>query len=324
MKETKSLTITAGKKKSITVKGTFIKSKTFKSSKNKIATVSKKGVVAAKKAGNCKITITVRYRKTKNAKKILTKKLTCKVNVKKAAVKPTASVSPICRGQTVAPSANPTVRTVETQKDLENALKETGLRSLKLQTNAAEKFTIPAGQYKDMELTVNAPNADIENNGVFKTITVQAIKTDTWTERAKGNVFTVIAVAAHIIVAKEAEVSEITLPKIETKTKITITVEGTVGNVAVQTSTSGSAISVPVSIESTAADAEVTAKVPVAVTTAADVKVTLEKGADGSKVNTDASMSVSVKVTNKTSTSVEISTTDGTKVEDIPAGMRKM
>jgi len=87
----KTLTVTAGKKKTITVKGDYIKSKTFKSSETSIATVSKKGVVTAKKAGNCNITVSVKYRKTKNAKKILTKKLTCKVTVKEG--KPTSTTN---------------------------------------------------------------------------------------------------------------------------------------------------------------------------------------------------------------------------------------
>jgi len=85
----------------------------------------------------------------------------------------------------------------------------------------------------------------------------------------------------------------------------------------------GSAASVPVSVAGTAVDAEVTAKVPIVLTTTADVKIVLEKGAEGSKVNTDVSASVSVKVTNHTSVSVEVSTTAGTKVGDIPAGYEK-
>ena len=77
----KSLTITAGKKKTIKVSGANIKSKAFKSSKTKIASVNKKGVVTAKRAGNCRIAVTVKYRKTKKAKKLLTKKLICKIKV---------------------------------------------------------------------------------------------------------------------------------------------------------------------------------------------------------------------------------------------------
>lgn len=80
----KSLTIVEGKKKTINLRGAYIKSKQFKSSKKEIATVSKKGVVTAKKAGNCNITVTVKYLKAKNSKKILAKKLICNVTVKRA------------------------------------------------------------------------------------------------------------------------------------------------------------------------------------------------------------------------------------------------
>ena len=69
------------------VKGKKIKKKTFKSTNNKVATVSKKGVVTAKAAGTCKIKVTV---KLKNKKK---KKLTCKVKVVKNVV-PVATKKP--------------------------------------------------------------------------------------------------------------------------------------------------------------------------------------------------------------------------------------
>lgn len=87
---TKSLTIIVGKKKVIKVKGTYIKSKTFImiGSKTKIATVNQKGVVTAKKAGNCEVMITVKYRKTKKSKKLLKKNLICKITVKKAGINP--------------------------------------------------------------------------------------------------------------------------------------------------------------------------------------------------------------------------------------------
>lgn len=84
----KNITLTAGKSKTIKVSGKYIKSKKFKSTKKKIATVSKKGKVKAKKAGSCKIKITVKYRKTKKAKKISTKKLTCFVKVGKKLLRP--------------------------------------------------------------------------------------------------------------------------------------------------------------------------------------------------------------------------------------------
>lgn len=81
-KATKSLTLTKAQKSTIKVTGKYIKSKSFKSTNTKVATVSKKGVVTAKNPGNCKIKITVTYRKTKKAKKLVKKVLTTKVTVK--------------------------------------------------------------------------------------------------------------------------------------------------------------------------------------------------------------------------------------------------
>lgn len=83
----KTVTIAKGKKKQLTVKinGKAIKVKknsknvTFKSSNSKIASVSKKGLVSAKKTGTAKVTIT--------SKKNKKKKVTIKVKVVKTAVK---------------------------------------------------------------------------------------------------------------------------------------------------------------------------------------------------------------------------------------------
>lgn len=86
--KTKKLTITKGKTKTVKISGKRIHSKTYKSSKKAVATVSKKGKVKAKKVGSCKITVTVKYRKTKKAKKLSTKKLTCKVKVVEELLRP--------------------------------------------------------------------------------------------------------------------------------------------------------------------------------------------------------------------------------------------
>ena len=61
----KKIIVVKGKTKTIKVKGKRIQKKKFKSSKKSIATVTKKGKVTGKKAGSCKIKITVKYRKSK-------------------------------------------------------------------------------------------------------------------------------------------------------------------------------------------------------------------------------------------------------------------
>ena len=76
-------TVTAGRKVTLKVKkkpaGSKILLTKWKSSNKKVATVTKKGVVKAKKAGKTKITATVRYKKGKTKK---TKKLSCTITVK--------------------------------------------------------------------------------------------------------------------------------------------------------------------------------------------------------------------------------------------------
>ena len=79
----KSLAITVGEKKTIKVEGSNIKSKVFKSTNSKIATVSKKGVVTAKTVGSRKVKITVKYLKNKTSKKVTKKVLTTEVTVQK-------------------------------------------------------------------------------------------------------------------------------------------------------------------------------------------------------------------------------------------------
>ena len=108
----KKLSLKVGKTKKLSVKNKKKKAKvTWLSSKKKVATVSKKGVVRAKKAGKATITAKVKYKKT-------IKKLKCKVTVTKAkkkqptkkpdvksTVKPTAQAT---AGPTGQPTAKPT------------------------------------------------------------------------------------------------------------------------------------------------------------------------------------------------------------------------
>lgn len=78
-----NLLLTAGKSKTIKIEGKYIESKTFTSTNKKVAVVSKKGKVTAKKAGTCKIRVRVKYRKTKSATQLSVKQLQCTVKVTK-------------------------------------------------------------------------------------------------------------------------------------------------------------------------------------------------------------------------------------------------
>lgn len=82
-----SKTLSVGNSYTLKVTGSKIKSKSFKTSNKKIATVTSKGVVKAVKKGSATVTATVKY---KSGSKTVTKKLTCKITVK-ASTTPTVS-----------------------------------------------------------------------------------------------------------------------------------------------------------------------------------------------------------------------------------------
>lgn len=96
------LSLNVGKTKKLTVKNKKKKAKvTWSSSKKKVATVSKKGVVKAKKAGKATITAKVKYKKK-------TTKLKCKVTVTKKK-KGKETPKPTATGEATAkPTAKPT------------------------------------------------------------------------------------------------------------------------------------------------------------------------------------------------------------------------
>ena len=116
----KKMTLQVGSKKTLTVKKAG-KNATLKwsSSKKSVATVSKKGVVKAVKAG----TANVKCKVVTKGKKHYT--LTCKVTVKNAAVS----------------------KTVSTQKALAAALKDKNVKNLTIKTDKEVAFNIPSGNY---------------------------------------------------------------------------------------------------------------------------------------------------------------------------------
>ena len=233
----KTMTLQVGQKKTLKVKNAGKKAKLkWSSNKKSIATVSKKGVVKAVKAGNAVVTCKVT---TKNGK---TTKLTCKVAVKK-----TAKVTSL---------------TVGSQKELEKALKNKNVRKITVATQGAVTFTVPQGDYSKVELVINAPNADVVNNGKFKSIDIQAIKPNTYRENAKGNVITVSATGdARVIVETGATVAKIMVSG--SKGNVKLVVDGTLSGITIDapvnvTVEGKTTVAVPVTVNEKAAGANVT------------------------------------------------------------------
>ena len=303
----KKMTLQVGSKKTLTVKKAG-KNATLKwsSSKKSVATVSKKGVVKAVKAG----TANVKCKVVTKGKKHYT--LTCKVTVKNAAVS----------------------KTVSTQKALAAALKDKNVKNLTIKTDKEVAFNIPSGNYGKVKLTVDAPNADVVNAGTFKSINIKAIKPNTWKEKAKGNTITVTADDARIVVEAGASLSKVTVSQeggkikieaagtidaiqIDAAVDVSLAVDGTVGEVAVsapaKVAVEGkTTTAIPVKVEETAKGADVTSSTPVEVKAATEISLNLSKGAEGSKVETTGE-NAQVAVKNDTTDVNKVTTPAGTK-----------
>ena len=287
----KTMTLQVGQKKTLKVKNAGKKAKLkWSSNKKSIATVSKKGVVKAVKAGNAVVTCKVT---TKNGK---TTKLTCKVAVKK-----TAKVTSL---------------TVGSQSELEKALKNKNVTKITVATQGAVTFTVPQGNYSKVDLVINAPNADVVNNGKFKSIDIQAIKPNTYRENAKGNVITVSATGdARVIVETGATVEKIMVSG--SKGNVKLVVDGTLSGITIDapvnvTVEGKTTAAVPVTVNEKAAGANVTSSTPVEVKAAAPIALNLTKGAEGSKVET-TSDKAEVTVKNETTQAVTVTTPAGSK-----------
>lgn len=303
----KKMTLQVDSKKTLTVKKAG-KNATLKwsSSKKSVATVSKKGVVKAVKAG----TANVKCKVVTRSKKHYT--LTCKVTVKNAAVS----------------------KTVSTQKALAAALKDKNVKNLTIKTDKEVAFNIPSGNYGKVKLTVDAPNADVVNAGTFKSINIKAIKPNTWKEKAKGNTITVTADDARIVVEAGASLSKVTVSQeggkikieaagtidaiqIDAAVDVSLAVDGTVGEVAVsapaKVAVEGkTTTAIPVKVEETAKGADVTSSTPVEVKAATEISLNLSKGAEGSKVETTGE-NAQVAVKNDTTDVIKVTTPAGTK-----------
>ena len=287
----KTMTLQVGQKKTLKVKNAGKKAVLkWSSNKKSIATVSKKGVVKAVKAGNAVVTCKVT---TKNGK---TTKLTCKVAVKKA--------------------AKVTSLTVGSQSELEKALKNKNVTKITVATQGAVIFTVPQGNYSKVDLVINAPNADVVNNGKFKSIDIQAIKPNTYRENAKGNVITVSATGdARVIVETGATVAKIMVSG--SKGNVKLVVDGTLSGITIDapvnvTVEGKTTAAVPVTVNEKAAGANVTSSTPVEVKAAAPIALNLTKGAEGSKVET-TSDKAEVTVKNETTQAVTVTTPAGSK-----------
>ena len=99
-------------------------------------------------------------------------------------VTPTPEPTPIV---TPTPSPEPTSAEVTTSEEVEKALEEKNLSELTIKTNENTEISIPEGSYQDVVLNIDAPNAHVENRGLFEKIVIKAIGSNSFVEYASGN-----------------------------------------------------------------------------------------------------------------------------------------
>lgn len=261
-----------------------------------------------KSAGRATIRVSLKTaaRKTNN-----TKTLRCRVKVVE-----TGTTTPTTPEPTT-PSVDPVQSTakVTTQTELDAALKNTAVTSITIDTTAADSFKIPSGQYNNVDLTVNAPNADVENSATFKSVTIKAIKNDTWTEKARGNSLRVEALKARVVVDAAASVAGITVTS--ANADIAIVVNGTAAGITVSAKaklnlTGSATAKVPVTIAAAATGSELISAIPVILQAAANATIDLLAGAEESTVQV-TSTSATVSVKNNTTKKITVTKADNSK-----------
>lgn len=303
-------TLKVGQKYKMTLKNNTVswKIKKVETTDKTIATVYGKTTSQVMIKGKSEGRATIRvHLKTSKRKANNTKTLRCRVKV----VTATPVVDPTEPTKTDA--------TVTTQAELDAALKDTKITKITIKPAAAANFVIAQGSYPNVDLIVDAPQSDVENSATFKSITVENIKAETFTEKAVGNTFTWNAANGRFVVSKGASVKAINLPKANSKVSVKVE-EGTVATINVSAKVElvvegklpEGAAAIAVNFSSVAANAKITTAVKVAVSTFAKIAAIFEKGAEDSKIKLETT-NISATVTNNTTKAIEVTKNDNTK-----------
>ena len=181
-------TLKVGQKYKMTLKNNTVswKIKKVETTAKTIATVYGKTTSSVMIKGKSEGRATIRvYLKTAKRKTKNTKTLRCRVKV--------------VTDTTVNPTPTQTDATVTNQAELDAALKETNITKITIKPATAENFVIASGTYANVDLIVDAPQSDITNSATFKSVTVNNIKPETWTEKGAGNTFTWNAATADLL-----------------------------------------------------------------------------------------------------------------------------
>lgn len=229
---------------------------------------------------------------------------------------------------------------VTNQEELNKALADETATAVLIETDENQTIVIPAGDYSRLSLIVNAPYTEITNYGVFGSVTIQQIASNTWTESVSGNSIIVDAAACHIIVPSGINVNS--MENIQSGSTLAVELQGTISLLALESGSSIVSVQVDGELSQimiyaptnltlsggcrTATSIELAygsdgtvlnTSIPVKVDTFAQAAVELAEGAEGSEL-TIADTSAVMTLTNNTAEDVTVKT--GENEEIVAAG----
>jgi hypothetical protein len=273
-----------------------------------VGTASKAGIVYPTKAGSFKIRAVAFQSKVKYSLWLQDKKANA------------GYITASSKWQSIRVVSSDGKAVANTKEQLDKVLALDDFKEITLSTKKSETIVIQEGNYGTKSLIVDVPNADVENHGIFKDITINAIKDTTWIEYANGNIVYIKDIQSRLIIDSGAQIKQIIVDT--PNAVLNLDIHGKVDKISVlQPSTvnlSGSSAMVPLTVEAKAGGSKITSSVPLNLTLDADTELILEQGAENSVIDKSAG-SIHVKVTNNTREAVII-TTNKTGMETIEAG----
>ena len=95
---------------------------------------------------------------------------------------------------------------VDNLEDLLTAAANPLTKKIILSSQTTERIVIPEGSYENINLIINVPNGEVENNATWKEVHIQAISPDTYIENCQGNELYFEAPVGTITITSTAQV----------------------------------------------------------------------------------------------------------------------